>query len=157
MKCLTNAKRYGIMYSPMETYMRPNQPHFVYEKIVERGPDECWPWAGRTTYHGYGTFDINNRAVMAHRLVYELTYGPVPTGLEVMHLCLNRLCCNPKHLQAGTHAENMSTRKSKLTHSEIAEIRQSTMNQYDLAALYGVHQSTISRIKRHKRFYRNVP
>jgi hypothetical protein len=141
----------------MEVFMRPNQPHFVYDKIVEKGPDECWPWKGRKTHHGYGTFDIGGKAVMAHRLVYEIHYGSVPKGMEVMHICLNRVCCNPSHLQAGTHAENMRTRKSKLSHEEIAEIRDSPLYQYELAELYGVNQSTISRIKRHKRFYKNVP
>ena len=136
--------------------MRPNKPHFIYEKITEGPADECWIWKGRTTYHGYGSYDIDGRSVRAHRYVYELHNGPVPIGLEVMHLCFNRLCCNPQHLKAGTHAENMRTRKSKLSPEEIAEIRKSDLYQYELAELYGVNQSTISRIKRHKRFYKNV-
>lgn len=142
--------RVGIIH----TMTRPNQPTDIFLRIAERGPDDCWPWKGRLTYHGYGEFDINGQSVKAHRFVYEFHFGLVPPGLEVLHICGNRDCCNPKHLKAGTHTENMKTRKSKLSADNIAEIRDSALNQYELALLYGVNQSTISRIKRHKRFYK---
>jgi hypothetical protein len=134
---------------------KPNQAHFVYDRVAQGNKDECWPWKGRLNDKGYGCFDIDNKYVLAHRFIYELEHGKVPDGLEVMHLCHNRTCCNPKHLKAGTHAENMKTRKGKLTKDEIAEIRDSHLPQAALAELYSVHQSTISRIIKHKRLYRD--
>lgn len=133
---------------------KPNQPHFIYERIAEKEPHECWPWKGRLNYAGYGEFDIDGRSYRAHRYIYELTYGPIPKDKEVMHSCSNRACCNINHLKLGSHSENMRTRTSKLSADEIAEIRESPLNQYELAERYGVNQSTISRIKRHKRFYK---
>lgn len=133
-----------------------NSPNNIYDRIDKRGPDECWPWTGRLSYHGYGMFDYNNESWMAHRFLYEYENGPIPTGLEVMHSCSNRSCCNSKHLSLGTHAENMKTRTSKLSKDEIIYIKNSDVNQHILAQRFGVHQSTISRIKRHSRFYKNV-
>ena len=135
---------------------KPNQKHFIYDRILQKDKEECWPFKGRLNDKGYGQFDIDNKCILAHRFIYELEYGTIPTGLEIMHSCGNRACCNPEHLKAGTHAENMKTRRSKLTKDEIAEIRDSGLSQYDLAEIYNVNQSTISRIKKHARFYKNV-
>lgn len=132
---------------------QPNSALDVWKHISVGADSECWIWNGRLTDRGYGSFDLQGHSVRAHRIVYELSYGPIPAGLEVLHSCGVRCCCNPAHLRVGTHAENMKTRKGKFTQEQIEDIRASDAPQDELAYVYGVNQSTISRIRRHKRFY----
>ena len=68
--------------------------------------DGCWNWTA-CTHQGYGRFNHNGSAVLAHRLSYELLVGPVPTGLTLDHLCRNRKCVNPAHLEPVTRGENV--------------------------------------------------
>lgn len=76
---------------------------------VQIGPEsECWPFMGaRVPAGGYGRARLNTRLIAAHRVAYMLAYGNIPEGLDVMHLCDNPPCCNPKHLRAATTLENM--------------------------------------------------
>lgn len=72
--------------------------------------DACWPWTGAFDSSGYGSFRWAmrpNRRTMAHRIAFILQRGDVPAGLELDHLCRNRDCCNPAHLEAVTHGENI--------------------------------------------------
>lgn len=71
---------------------------------VEKG-DGCWLWHG-TRCDGYGHFRGHGKSRGAHRIAYELLIGPVPEGLELDHLCRNRGCVNPAHLEPVTHEEN---------------------------------------------------
>ena len=70
----------------------------------------CWEWTGPGNGHGYGrwSFSVNGRlkSVMVHRLAWELWRGPIPDGHHIDHLCRNRLCFNPSHLEPVTPAEN---------------------------------------------------
>jgi HNH endonuclease len=66
----------------------------------------CWNWLGYKR-DGYGSAHRDDgRTVIAHRYVYELLVGPVPAGLELDHLCRNRPCVNPEHLEPVTRQEN---------------------------------------------------
>lgn len=78
------------------------------------GPDACWLWTGSCFDSGYGQFSqtrsINRRA---HRVAYELAIGPIPNGLNVLHRCDVRRCCNPAHFFLGTHLDNVADRDAK--------------------------------------------
>ena len=79
----------------------------LYEKIDVRGPNECWPWLACTN-NGYGAFSVGMyRKHNAIRIAYELEKGPIPPGMEIDHVCDNKLCCNPAHAEIVTHSENM--------------------------------------------------
>jgi len=69
----------------------------------------CWIWQLGRTGRGYGLIKLprSNKKQNAHRAVYERLVGPVPSGLELDHLCRNQLCVNPDHLEPVTHRENL--------------------------------------------------
>jgi HNH endonuclease len=76
------------------------------EKVDRRDPGECWLWLGLLNGSGYGVFSMNGRTVMAHRVAYERQNGSIPPGLEIDHLCRNRTCVNPVHLEPVTGRVN---------------------------------------------------
>lgn len=65
----------------------------------------CWPWCGWQTRDGYGRY--GDPAVMAHHVTYETAVGPIPGHLEIDHLCRNRICVNPTHLEPVTARTNL--------------------------------------------------
>lgn len=69
--------------------------------------DGCWEWAGAHTSEGYASGSIGGKWVSPHRASYEALVGPIPEGLELDHLCRNRGCVRPNHLEPVTHAENI--------------------------------------------------
>lgn len=69
--------------------------------------DACWLWTGKPTPLGYGSIRINGRDVRAHRFSYEKYVGKIPEGMEIDHICRNRICVNPKHLRAATRKQNI--------------------------------------------------
>lgn len=69
--------------------------------------DGCWLWTAACNRDGYGAFSVNGRMVKAHRFAYEELVGPIPDGLVIDHLCRNRECVNPAHLEPVTHVENV--------------------------------------------------
>jgi hypothetical protein len=73
--------------------------------VLDKGG--CMLWVSSRAKQGYGVLRWNGRTKNAHRLAYELAKGPVPSGLELDHLCRNRACINPDHLEPVTHKENM--------------------------------------------------
>lgn len=71
--------------------------------------DGCWVWQG-SKCNGYGVVGRGRRTdstMQTHRAMYEIMVGPVPVGLQLDHLCRNRACCNPAHLEPVTQRENI--------------------------------------------------
>lgn len=80
----------------------------------------CWIWLASVSPSGYGKFRLSDprRLVAAHRFAYELEVGPIPEGLDLDHLCRNRGCVNPAHLEPVTRSENVrrGTKGRLVTH-----------------------------------------
>jgi len=129
---------------------------------VDSTKNGCWPWSGNTL-RGYGRLRFQNRDHIAHRVAWELTYGPIPDGMCVLHRCDNPPCCNPKHLFLGTQQDNIDDRDHKgrttrgegvvisvLTKEDVRKIRssyaQGGYTQKALAEIYGVDRTTVSRV-----------
>lgn len=134
-----------------------------WAKVDVRGLGECWEWRAGRFHDGYGYIrgDRHGPSLRAHRVSWELHYGRVPNGLFVCHHCDNPPCVNPRHLFLGTPLENTrdaavkgllptgeKNAAARLTERQAVEIRslhRAGANQYQLAELFGVSQSTISR------------
>ena len=125
----------------------------------------CHIWTGAIHANGYGSFRLDAAKVCrAHIVAYELYVGPTG-GLNVLHKCDNRPCCNPDHLFLGTRADNTKDMDQKgrrrpggtkgilrplhiLTEDDVRHIRYDTIHtQIELAKQFGVTQSVISRIQ----------
>lgn len=75
-------------------------------RVVESG---CWEWVGKPFQRsGYCRIKVSGKTIVAHRAVYEALVGPIPISLQIDHLCRNRRCVNPAHLEPVTAKENQS-------------------------------------------------
>jgi len=89
--------------------------HERLEGKYEIDPDTgCWDWTGKINAYGYGRLSLSRSApgetlkeAFAHRVSYEKHVGEIPEGLDLDHLCRNRRCVNPDHLEPVTRKENL--------------------------------------------------
>lgn len=81
----------------------PRFDHFARYEIADNG---CWNWTGPRDHNGYGTVTIDGHT-KAHRAFYTRHVGEIPEGLQLDHLCRNRGCVNPEHLEPVTLRENV--------------------------------------------------
>jgi hypothetical protein len=148
----------------------------LWEKVDKSG--DCWIWTGARSQDGYGCIAVSDHRGdhrPAHRVVFEMTYGPVPDGMEVCHRCDNPPCVRPEHLFVGTHQDNMAdcsakgrnrgstsqphgekNHNAKLTEQQVVEIRdrytRGGISQRALAMEYGISQGQASDVINHKRW-----
>jgi HNH endonuclease len=146
----------------------PKAQRRFWQKIRKSGPDDCWPWLGALTESGYGNcypYGARVRGYRAHRIAVFLTTGTDPGDLGVIHSCDNPPCCNPAHLSAATHKENMQDMHTRgragdcrifaedhgrcvLTDEQVEQIR---------SASFGISRAQIHRIVAgESRLYRTV-
>lgn len=129
-------------------------------KNIKKTPNGCWEWQMSLT-RGYGTFSINGKSYRAHRYAYKISKGELLEGLIIRHLCNNRKCVNPDHLEQGTHRDNKNDSiiagthahgehhyKATLTDKDVINIARSLKTNRELAQEYGVTHSMIGYIKR---------
>ena len=143
-----------------------------FQNRTIRDENGCHIWQGSTNANGYGQVRLGDKSVLVHRAAYEHHKGEIPVGNVVRHRCNQRACCNPEHLETGTHAENMRDMAlagrhftkthpekvirgsnhyaAKLTEDQVREIRarQGTDSSAVVAADYGISASMICRIWR---------
>lgn len=87
-----------------------NLCHKLYENLwrgTDRQASGCWNWNRTLLPNGYAHLAVNGTKHYVHRLFYILTYGPIGEGLQLDHLCRNRACCRPDHLEAVTCLVNL--------------------------------------------------
>lgn len=143
---------------------RATTPEKFWTRVLKS--NGCWLWTGRCDEKGYGRVGFGGRAnIGAHRVAWELTQGPVPLGLCVLHRCDTPSCCNPDHLFLGTNRDNVIDRhlkgrsknldaghlhpKAKLTQSAVAQMRALRLcglTQIQLAERFGISRGNVSKI-----------
>ena len=138
----------------------PNFAKKFWEKVKIGDTNECWPWMGTIVQKsGYGRLKIYQKATPAHRVAWELTYGPI-IKKEVCHKCDSPSCCNPTHLFVGIHTDNMNDMAKKLrcphklNHNDVRQIRElvkTGKTQSEVAKQFFITQSHVSNIINYKR------
>ena len=156
---------------------RPLAERF-WEKVSKNGPiplrepelGSCWIWTGGINRHrnNYGMFMVRKGVIRrSHRVAWELTNGPVPAGLWVLHHCDNPPCVRPSHLFLGTPKQNTADMATKgrdgfpkpgsahhsaiLTEADVLAIRAARrqgVSGAELASRFGVHRTTIYHVCR---------
>ena len=158
--CYGKALRRGALDNRGVKYRGGDADRFLSK--VDKG-DGCWIWRGslNSGWRGaYGRLRFKGRTALAHRVSWELHFGPIPEKAEVCHSCDNPSCVRPDHLFLGTHADNMGDMmkkgrgRSKLTRRSAEAIRAmyaaGAVRQRDVAAAFGVTQTLVSQIVRGK-------
>jgi hypothetical protein len=170
---LTDRHNSEIKGQPMK-YISGHNVTRYYKSIEDRfwascpkgAPDSCWEWKGHRQPKGYGSIHQSHKVHMAHRIAYEIHFGPIPDNTQVLHKCDNPPCCNPNHLFLGSIADNMTDKtakqrqargenigKAKFTESDIREMRRlydTGVKQVDIAKLFGLSQGHVTRIVNRK-------
>ena len=136
-----------------------------WKRVDVKKPDECWKWTPPLDSYGYGVICNNYKILKAHRISWELHFGPITNGLHCLHKCDEPSCVNPNHLFLGTHTDNVrdmhkkgrapdtagvANGNAKLNEDAVRNIRKyyaaGAVKKEWLASVYGVHRITIHQI-----------
>lgn len=136
------------------TRRRVNKPHDVFQHIdMTGGKAACWPWTSPLGGKGRPYFNLDGKKVLAYRLTYELTFGTALGDNMGRHKCDNEICCNPYHLEPGTHQDNMNDMKGRerhgLPHTAVRAIKrllEDKVPQTVIAKRYGISREQVSAI-----------
>ena len=128
-------------------------PHFDKRGVPKFDVDAasgCWNWKGYIAPNGYGKVFWRGRMWVAHRIIYAVLIEEVRLGMDLDHLCRNRRCVNPGHLEPVSRSENAHRgRGCKLSSAVVNEIRKRCAegeSQSAVARSFGLHSSTVNRI-----------
>ena len=131
------------------------KPGASYEAVECGHITECWIWLRGKDEKGYPLVSVSGKTRRAHRVLYAKRFGVIPDGMTLDHLCRQRSCVNPDHLEVVTNGENVrrgwrartDRGRSWITAARIA----AELSQADLAVMVGVSQTTIGRWERGNR------
>jgi hypothetical protein len=154
-----------------------NTPEVLWSKVDVKTPNECWPWKSTQTKSGYGRTWIDDKGYYAHRVIFNLANPGMielraPTNRKaqgfLMHLCDNRICCNPAHLRVANLRENNLDMREKgrvkhktggdhhrsvftnLQIDEIMSLRNNGMTMRLIAEKMNANRSTVKSLLRRK-------
>jgi HNH endonuclease len=151
---------------------RPIEDRF-WPKVNKPDDNGCWLWCASLSHNGYGKIGGTGHRCSpkyAHRVSWELHFGPIPDAMLVLHKCDVPRCVNPSHLFLGTDADNMADKlakgrgnnqqgqihwRAKLTDADVVSIRRRRSSGEKCEALgreYGISNQAISAIARHQRW-----
>lgn len=122
----------------------------LWRQIVKDPITGCWNWTGASNRYGYGRMSVFGKRTLTHRLSWEYHYGPIPSGMNILHKCDNPACCNPEHLFIGTQQDNIADMHQKgrdrsLSGESSAKARLSAEQVRQIRSMYasGVSPSAI--------------
>jgi hypothetical protein len=144
----TSTTRGWIKGQP-QRYLRGHSGHKYTPIEIRYIVDEngCWVWQLFINVGGYGAVRKDGKQYLAHRLAYIEKYGDIPSGLQLDHLCRNRRCINPDHLEPVTHATNGRRGKAAKITKEIAdkikELYSQGLSTRAIAKLVGISKSAV--------------
>lgn len=135
---------------------RPWLDRAIEKLDLSGGEGECWRWTASLNAYGYAQLHVAGTMKRVHILLYEELVGPVPPGSELDHLCRNRGCVNPAHMEPVSHATNCRRgARTRLTWRDVHDIRRRRRSgevRKTIAGDYGITVGTVSNIVSQQRW-----